>query len=505
MFQKIISCSSSPLSSSCIEIEVDILSGMPFLNILGISESAGRVLRERIRSALSSCGYSLPARKITVNLVSSVHPLPAEGLDLPIALGILCADQCLPSAKNAVTAVIGSLSLNGAVRPVAGICSMLSRLKEHLDRCGITEILIPADNALEASLIPGFHLRPVHNLEEAILFWRGLTDIPAAPPHSVRPVVPSLKTLLSIRGQHPGKRALAIACCGYHNLLLAGPPGCGKTLLAQAAPSLLPAPSADEIRRILLFQAQSGALEGPLLSRPVRRPHYSIAVHALIGGGRPVKPGELTLADGGVLILDELAEFSRHVLENLRQPLESHIVPLHYLGQSESLPADFMLIATTNLCPCGLFPDPERCHCSSTAIRRYQGRIGAPLLERFELCLDLEPVPESQQSVYSEEEALRLRDRILQAALLQQERYRNEPFDRNSRIPPDRIDTYCALDDAASALFRRAALRYGLSLRTQHNIRKAARSIADLAASDIIRKEHIAEALQYRPKGFFSI
>ena len=503
MFQKICTVFHDGIRARRLDIEVDILPGLPVLHMIGLSETAARGVRERVHSAFLAAGFTFPAKRITINLRCPDMTRIKAGLDLPVALGILCADLQAPAHLNASTLVIGDLSLNGDIHPVSHIGAFGPLIREELISAGVTSILVPAGNAAEAALLPDLDILPVSTLAEAAAYWCGRFAIDPLPHTPLQYARPSAETLLSVRGQLAGKRALTVACAGGHNLLFLGPPGCGKTLLAQAAPSLLPVPPEEDLNHLLMIRALSEPELTQQVSRPVRSPHHSITAHALIGGGRPIAPGEITRADHGLLILDEAAEFGPGVLEHLRTPLESHRIRLRYLNTAETLPADFMLIGTSNLCPCGQFPSPA-CSCTVNAIRRYQGRLSTALVERIDLCVLLEAVPDSDQQVYQPEDVKALQDRIQQAADRQMVRYRKEAFSQNSRIPPGKIEKYCMLSPAALSLFREACTRFHLSLRTRHNLLKTARSIADLADQDQIGTHDIAEVLQYRPKGFLS-
>lgn len=497
MFQKILSSAAGSLDACPVEIEVDVTSGIPYCNIIGVGDTLGRGIRERVRSALVSSGYPLAPHKITVNLASSHKAVLREGLDLPIAIGILCAEGYLPSRHTSEYMIVGTLSLNGELRPVPGILNMaLLGL-----RMGITAFIVPYENAKEASMIQGLRILPVHTLKEAAELWCGHISVAPCPHHIPVPKTPPPTSLLSIRGQSLGKRILEIACAGFHNLLLCGPPGCGKTLLLQSIACLLPPPTESELQELLQIQSTCGERIGPHVERPVRQPHHTLSTHALIGGGHPLRPGELTRAHGGILLMDELAEFSRPVLENLRQPLEAHSIRLHYLNDVQNYPADFMLAAAMNLCPCGHYPDPERCTCPPSAVYRYQARLGAPLLERIELHLTLEAVSQDDTSCLNLKDIEEIRTRIQNAVEIQKIRFSQEPYSHNSRMDAASLSRYCRLTAEAEATFRDASRHLGLSMRTQAGILKTARSIADLAEMEQIEVSHLLEALQYRPKG----
>lgn len=500
MYQKIYSCAVYGMDSYIFEIEVDITNGMPYFNILGINEMISRGIRERIRSAVSSCGFSLSPHKITVNMNFPSANSIREGLDLPIALGILCAEHLLPNTFCTDHIIIGNLSLNGEIRPVKGILNMAACCRDR----GYTTLMVPAENAEEASIIQGLRILPVHTFSEAVDYWRGYQDLTPFPNRQLHYQSPSPESLQYIRGQLPGKRLLEIAAAGYHNLLLCGPPGCGKTLLVQSLPSLLPPPEDSEIPDLLRIRSISEPFSDLAFTRPIRQPHHSLSTHALIGGGHPIRPGEMTKAHGGILIMDEIAEFSRSVLENLRQPLESHNIHLHYLDETRHLPADFLLAATMNLCPCGMYPDTERCTCHPHAIRRYQTKLGSPLIERFDLCMQLQPVPLTDTHTLTSEAIASMKARIQHAYQLQKQRFCNEIFSHNSRMEASVIDHYCILTRDAQTIFHKAILQYHLSMRVQHNIKKTARSIADLADHTFIELSDIMEALQYRPRGFLN-
>jgi len=500
MFQHTYSALLSGLSGLITEVECFIGNGLPYFNIVGIPSSHASFARERIRSALKSCGYPLPPSRITINIrpASPASPLSAavfSVLDLPIALSILACQGLLPPAVLETSAFLGELSLNGDLKPLHGALPLTHCLLHR----SFSHLFLPLDNAEEASLANPPALCGLTSLSQAISVVCGRTSppsfIPAKPKNA--PVSPSFD---SVHGQTIAKRALMIAAAGMHNLLFIGPPGCGKTLLAKSIPSLLP-PLSDS-QKIQLTEIYSAChllpSDQPLISEhPFRAPHHSIPVSSLIGGGSIPRPGEITLAHHGVLYLDELPEFSRISLESLRQPLEEHQIILNRLHASFCFPADFLLIASMNPCPCGYYPNTEQCHCSSSRIQQYFNKISAPLLDRIDLVLTLSPVPFSdlkQVSSLTYSEAL---CRIQAARQIQAQRFSSETI-YNSRMDLQTVRQVCSLSPSLTAFMQEAYEHYQLTLRSYHKILRISRTLADLDGCTHIEQQHLMEALQYR-------
>lgn len=499
MLQKVYSAAVIGLSAELVEIETDISSGLPATIVVGLPDAAIRESRERVKSALKHANMQFPRSRVAVNLAPADLPKIGTHYDLPIAVSILLnSDQVDFDSQNKL--FVGELALDGALRPVPGILVIAEAARDS----GFETMFVPEDNALEASLIKGLKIVAVSHLSSLLRMLGGFSPFNYIEPRGElkrSPFEDSPWDFRLVRGQELAKRALEIAAAGAHNLLMSGPPGSGKTLLARGLATILPELSEAEALEVTKIYSVTGLLpgrQGLIAERPFRSPHHTASDIALVGGGSDPKPGEITLAHRGVLFLDEFPEFHRDVLESLRQPLEDGVINVARASRSVSFPAKFMLIAAQNPCPCGWSGDPEKtCVCSPTQFIRYQKKISGPLLDRIDLHVEVPRLSyEKIEDERDSETSAAVRVRVEAARAIQLKRF-GRP---NAEMGIQELKTYCRPDEQGLLLLRNAVATQHISARAYHRVLKLARTIADLFATEQILAPHIAEALLFRPK-----